>query len=993
MAISTHQLYLVLRARDEASRVLATFGGNMSKLGALQQAVVNSGSAAELRANRAALAAETARQNLAKKQMAIGSGLATLGVAVAAGGLLALNALNKMTNAAMDYNQQTSLTLTQVDKAKVSFNDLWRIGLNIGKTVPVAFDDIQKSLYDIFSSITTDGPGAQKILDAIARAAVGGQTSMQIAGRAIIAVLNAYKMPANAAVKVSDVLFQLVRKGVGTYQQFTEVIGRAIPSALKSGQSIENLAGMMAFLTRNGLSAANATASASRALDALSKPSAVKKLHAIGVEVADSAGNFRPIVDIMADMREKMKNLTPIARALKLNDIFKGAGGTAQAFRFFNLGIDDSKQLLKEMTTDMHNAGGAAKQAYDIMANTPQAKIDLLNNKYKAMKITIGNQLIPAKLKLVEILTKLLGWWEKLAPSTQRLIVKIIAISAAVAVLLGIFISITGVVLLFMGAIALAGPALGTVLLIISGVGLALLALGVAIFFIIKYWDTIKAKSVDTWNAVYNAISPIIDQVLSVLIPAVISLGSYFVNVFNNIVSHATSFVAFIVSKFGPTVTKIFKIAVEAWNQIYGAVSGAVSKIVPAIASMISNIKKQLDKWAPMLAPVQEALMHIWHAVIFVAKAITDFGALIISVLSGALAIVMPIIRILALLFINTLASAIKMLTPVVIATFQTIGSIVGSLLNIIRNFIMIFVNLINGDWGKAWKSVVALARSGVSLTIAIVAGLPRALLAIIKGLVTGIIDWFKRLWHDLVGGSIVPDTINAIIRWWASLPGRVISIVAGLVSGIIGWFLRLPGAIMRAISNLPGQLFSFAAAALGAFKNGLTVRWGDVVSWVGGIPSRLLTALGKVGGALYGAGLSIMGGLKQGLIDGAKGVAEAAKKGLGKLASFLPFSPVKEGPLKVLNNGRAGKNIMKMIQQGIDASERLNIPSVNFSDTGYNGSSANSPTPVGGSSRGPGNDLGNNSKNVSQNFFITTQEIDPRKHAADLGWELSTRV
>src|SRR6266496_3280481 len=150
---------------------------------------------------------------------------------------------------------------------------------------------------------------------------------------------------------------------------------------------------MMAFLTRNGLSTAMAAASAARALDALSKPAAIRQLHNMGVEVKDAAGNFRPMVDIVADMRVKLSKLTPVARAVKLNEIFKGAGGTIQAMRFFNLGINDSNGLLREMTTDMQNSGGAAAAAYKVMANTPQAKIQALQNKYKAMRIELGDKL------------------------------------------------------------------------------------------------------------------------------------------------------------------------------------------------------------------------------------------------------------------------------------------------------------------------------------------------------------------------------------------------------------------------------------------------------------------------------------------------------------------------------------------------------------------------------------------------------------------------
>src|SRR5882757_1241697 len=249
--LGASEIYLILRARNEASLVIAGLGRDLSNLDAKAKKQV---------------AANMAR---GKALVAVGAGMAVVGG-------IGVSAFNKMTNEAIKYNQAVSLTSTQVDKAKVSFKDLSDMGLRVARTVPVAFDDIQKSLYDIFSSLDTNGPGAEKILKAIAQASVGGATDMATAGRALIAVLNAYKMPAEQVTHVSDVLFQLVRKGVGTYSQFTEVIGRAVPSALKAGQSIESLSGMMAFLTRNGLSAAMASASASRALDALSKPTAIK---------------------------------------------------------------------------------------------------------------------------------------------------------------------------------------------------------------------------------------------------------------------------------------------------------------------------------------------------------------------------------------------------------------------------------------------------------------------------------------------------------------------------------------------------------------------------------------------------------------------------------------------------------------------------------------------------------------------------------------------
>jgi hypothetical protein len=133
VGLSTSELYIVLRARDEASRVMRGFAGEMSHM------------------SDAAIAANQA-------MYARGQAMATVGVAVAAAGVVGVVALNKMTDAAIAYHQQTAATLTQVDKVNVSFQELQDMGLKVAMTLPVAFEQIQPTLYDIFSSIDTNAP-------------------------------------------------------------------------------------------------------------------------------------------------------------------------------------------------------------------------------------------------------------------------------------------------------------------------------------------------------------------------------------------------------------------------------------------------------------------------------------------------------------------------------------------------------------------------------------------------------------------------------------------------------------------------------------------------------------------------------------------------------------------------------------------------------------------------------------------------------------------
>src|SRR4051812_17069131 len=128
MALGTRELYLILRARDEASRVLRGVGSNIRNL------------------DRDAQAA-------AQRQIQHGQALASVGIAIGTAGVVGLNAINKMVDAAAAYNTQAAYTKTQTDNVGISLKQLEKVGLDVAKAIPVPFEDIQSTMYDIFSSM------------------------------------------------------------------------------------------------------------------------------------------------------------------------------------------------------------------------------------------------------------------------------------------------------------------------------------------------------------------------------------------------------------------------------------------------------------------------------------------------------------------------------------------------------------------------------------------------------------------------------------------------------------------------------------------------------------------------------------------------------------------------------------------------------------------------------------------------------------------------
>jgi TP901 family phage tail tape measure protein len=433
MPLGVREVLFIMRARDEASRTITNLGSVFGQVG-------------------------TRAQELGGRLVGIGSAMSGIGLGMAGVGALGLAAFNRMADAAIEYRQQAALTLTQVDGFKASLRDIERIGLDVAKAIPAPLEELQPALFDIFSSMDVGITSAEKLLKGFAKSAVAGQVDVQTAGRATIAIMNGFKIPVSEVNRVLDVQFQLVRKGVGTYEEFARTIGLSIPSAVRAGQSIQTLAGMLAFLTRNGLSASRASTSAARALDSMSNPVVIQRMEAMGISVRDAAGEFRPMVDIVGQLSDKLKGMTAPERAAALKDLFLGAGGTIQARRFWDLAVTNFAELERlVISMGEGHAAGALQKAYDIMFEQPQSQVQLFQNRIKALEIEIGEGLIPIKMQLLEVGTKLLGLWDKLPDPVQKLIVVAGLLTAALLLLGGTVIAVTGSLTALYGMFVLMG--------------------------------------------------------------------------------------------------------------------------------------------------------------------------------------------------------------------------------------------------------------------------------------------------------------------------------------------------------------------------------------------------------------------------------------------------------------------------------------------------------------------------------------------------------
>lgn len=138
------------------------------------------------------------------------------------------------------------------------------------------------------------------------------------------------------------------------------------------------------------------------------------------------------------------------------------------------------------------------------------------------------------------------------------------------------------------------------------------------------------------------------------------------------------------------------------------------------------------------------------------------------------------------------------------------------------------------------------------------------------------------------------------------------------LAGGTIRVTIAAVSAFVTAIQKVVGAVRTTASAV----KNGVN----DIRSFFADLPGKIMSYLDSLPGKMRSAGARIIRALADGMASQARAAVDKVRNIVGDIAALIPGSPVKRGPLRSLNNGHAGKQIVRMLVAGID-SEGYNVP------------------------------------------------------------------
>ena len=292
------------------------------------------------------------------------------------------------------------------------------------------------------------GIGARQAADAMLSLSKAGLSAADIMGGGLAAALNLAAAAGISTAEAGDLAVTAwtafgkqddLSHIADVYANFAnqtvlgaEDLGKALaavgPVAKSAGLSLQEMSGYMAALAQGGFRRMDdAGTSFKTMLLNLQSPSttAAKAMASIGLNAYDAAGNFRPLGETLQDLREKLSGLSEQQR----NNVLKSMFGT-DGIRAAQILYGKTSESVQKLIDDQGKLGSAAEVAKTRL-ETYQGSVDKMKANFEALRIEIGEKLLPAATGFVQFLDRGVSSVRDMANHSETLLGYLIPLAAA----------------------------------------------------------------------------------------------------------------------------------------------------------------------------------------------------------------------------------------------------------------------------------------------------------------------------------------------------------------------------------------------------------------------------------------------------------------------------------------------------------------------------------------------------------------------------------
>lgn len=614
-----------------------------------------------------------------------------------------------------------------------------------------------------------------KALPEVLNLAAAGNLSLADSATYVVGTLKGFGQSMDNAQRVTD----LVAKGATMANTDVRGLGTALSSssatARSYGQNMDSVTLSLLRLAEQNITGEEAATALNRAMMDLYTPTtnAKKALDELGISAYDSSGKARDFNDIIDDLNGALSGMSEEQQNAYKNTIF-----TTYGLQAFNKMTVASTEKVNEFKKGLQDATGSAAQQAQTQLDNLKGDIVLFKSALEGTGIVISNIIIPKLREFVKFLTDLLTKFNDMNPATQKLIVNLGLIAAAV------------------------GP---------------IMLIGSKLF---KVFGNI--------SAVFDGVSHISSIFFGQMNNAALSAMGFTKNV-----SIMSNVLKVVLSPIGAVVAAIAAIAavfITAWKtneDFRNSMTTTFKELLSVVMNFFNGMKERLSEIAPLFIAVANIIKVVW----------VGLCNIIAPIFSGAFKSVVDIIS----NVFDTILSVLDVFIGVFTGDWQRVRDGLAGIFDSIIELVLGFVTNIVATFGEIGANILeAFGLDGVAdkfreFFTSTIPSIIDGAIGVIEGAFDGIITFFTETLPNGLNNFAsvtVPQFISNVTAFFQNLPYNIGNIIGQAIGHIYLFGSNLLSWAATAIPQFIASVVSFFAQLPGAIWQWLVSAFNHVVTW-----------------------------------------------------------------------------------------------------------------------------------------------------------------
>lgn len=712
------------------------------------------------------------------------------------------------------------------------------------------------------------GWDSQQILDGMSGvldAAAASGENLGTVSTIVADAITGFGMEAKESTRVADLLTQAANSGTIGINDLGESFKYIAPAASSMGLSIEDVTTALSAMSMSGIKGSQAGTSLRGMLTRMVKPTdqVAAAMDELGIVLTNSDGTFKSLDQILSEMRGSFGNLTDEQKTYYAATL-AGQEGMSGLLSLLNM----SQEEYDEIAASMDNAGGVAKETAEVMRDNLSADVEELMGSLESLAITLASLIVPALRDFVQWLTQLINKFTALSPETQKTILTIAGIVAAIGpvlMVLGKLITGVGSIITTFGkipeAIAKAKSAFTAVSAAIGGISAPVVAvvavIAVLIAAFVNLWKT-NEEFRNKMTAIWDGIKSKFESFAQGIVDRLNALGFDFEN-------------------FGEVVKAIWDGLCSLLAPIFEGVFNQVSVILGSVLDALTGIFDVFigiftGNWDQAWQGVKEIFGAVW------------------DLIKGTF---------------ESWAMAFKGIADTVLGWFGTTWDETWS------NIKQFFVDVWNGIT-TFFSNVINAIKTAVSNFITTIinffAQLPTNIANFITNAYNSVVTWATNMVNK--AREMGTNFINNVVSFFTQLPGKVLQFITSALNNVQTWATNMVNKVREMGINFINNVVSFMQQLPGKIKQYLDSAINNLKTWVTQMGQKgkeaVQSLINNVTSAASGIASKVMS-IGSNIVSGVwQGIKNAKDTFLSNVKSF--FSGIVDGVKDALGIGSPSK-------------------------------------------------------------------------------------